>query len=138
MSEENKQTIRRLREEALDNPDILDDLFTEDYVYHGPSVPGELRGGAALKEMQKVFLNGMPDARERVEDQIAEEDKVFTRFSGRGTLTGELMGIPASGKEITWTGMVLSRFRDGLIAEEWVEWDSLRFLQQLGAVPPLA
>ena len=89
-------------------------------------------------EMLNVFLTAMPNAREQVEDQVAEGDKVFTRFSGRGTQTGELMSIPASGKEITWTGMVVSRFSDGRIAEEWVEWNSLSFLQQLGAVPPLS
>lgn len=137
MSAENKETIRRIREEAGANLDMLDGLFTDDHVYHGPSVPGELRGANAFKEMLSGFTQAMPDAREKVEDQLADGDKVFTRFSGRGTHTGELMGMGASGKELTWTGMVVSRFSEGLIAEEWVEWDSLSFLQQLGVVPPL-
>ncbi len=137
MSAENKETIRRIREEAGANLDMLDGLFTDDYVYHGPSVPGELRGANAFKEMLSGFTQAMPDAREKVEDQLADGDKVFTRFSGRGAHTGELMGMGASGKELTWTGMVVSRFSEGLIAEEWVEWDSLSFLQQLGVVPPL-
>ena len=47
------------------------------------------------------------------------------------------MSMAATSKELTWTGMVVSRFRDGLVAEEWVEWDSLSFLQQLGVVAAL-
>ncbi len=107
MSAKNKETIRRIREESGANLDMLDGLFTDDYVYHGPSVPGELHGANAFKEMVRGFVQAMPDAREKVEQQLADGDKVFTRFSGRGTQTGELMGVPASGKEITWTGMVV-------------------------------
>ncbi len=54
MSEANKQTIRRIREEAAANPDLLDGLFTDDYVYHGPSVPGELRGAAAFRNAERL------------------------------------------------------------------------------------
>ncbi len=66
-------------------------------------------------------------------DQIAEGDKVVTRLRGSGRHTGELMGGAPTGKEINWTAVVISRFVDGKIAEEWDEFDALSFTQQLGA-----
>ena len=65
-------------------------------------------------------------------DQIAEGDKVVTRLRGSGRHTGELMGGVPTGEEIYWTAVVISRFVDGKIAEEWDEFDALSFTQQLG------
>ena len=70
-------------------------------------------------------------------DQIVEGDKVVTRLSGSGRHTGELMGAAPTGKTIKFTAVVISRFVDGKIAEEWVEFDALSFLQQLGPVSEL-
>jgi len=72
-----------------------------------------------------------------VVNQIAEGEKVVTRLSGSGRHTGELMGAAPTGKTIKFTAVVISRFVDGKIAEEWVEFDALSFLQQLCAVPEL-
>ena len=137
MSETNKRTIRRVREEALSNLDLLDGLYTDDYVYHGASFPGDMQGPTAVKEMYKGFLAGMPDAHENVEAQFADGDVVITRFSGRATHTGNLLGVPATGKELRWTALVESRFVGDQIAEEWVYLDSLGFLQQVGLMPKL-
>ncbi|MBI3696279.1 MAG: ester cyclase [Acidobacteria bacterium] len=139
MSETNKNTIRTVREEALSkrNLDLLDGLYADDYVYHGPPLLGELRGPTAFKELAKGFVEAVTDLREVVEDQLAEGNKVVTRLSGSGRHTGELMGAAPTGKDLKLTAIVISRFENGKIAEEWVEFDGLSFLQQLGLVPEL-
>ena len=81
------------------------------------------------------YIDAFSDARITVDDQIAEGDKVATRWTGRGTHTGEIAGISATGKDVTVTGLTISRLEGGLIAEEWTTWDTLGMLVQLGAVP---
>ena len=139
MSEPNKRTIRLVREEAMRKGalDKLDGLYTDDYVYHGISSLGDLRGPTAFKEMVKRFIDAVSEFQETVEDQIAEGDKVVTRVTGRGTHTGPLMGAAPTGKELKWSAISIARFVDGRIAEEWVEFDALNFLQQLGALPQM-
>ena len=137
MADQNKKTIRMLREQAPTNPSVLDGLYTDDYVYHGIPLLGDLKGPAAFKAMFTGFTGAISDFREEVVDQIAEGEKVVTRLSGSGRHTGELMGAAPTGKTIKFTAVVISRFVGGKIAEEWVEFDALSFLQQLGAVPEL-
>ena len=139
MSEPNKETIRRVREEAMRKGalDRLDGLYTDDYVYHGISSLGDLRGPTAFKEMVTGFIDAVSEFQETVEDQIAEGDKVVTRVTGRGTHTGPLMGAAPTGKELKWSAISIARFVDGRIAEEWVEFDALNFLQLLGALPQM-
>jgi len=79
-------------------------------------------------------LVAFPDARYTVEDQLADGDKVFTRWSWTGTHKGELMGIALTGKPVRISGMVIDRIVDGKIVEEWEEWDALGMMQQLGVV----
>ena len=133
MSEANKRVIRIVREEAMRKGglDKLDGLYTDDYVYHGIPMLGDLRGPTAFKDLVRGFMDALSGIQETVEDQIAEGDKVVTRLSGRGKHTGELLGAPPSGNEIRWTVIIVSRFVDGKIAEEWAEFDALSFSQQL-------
>jgi predicted ester cyclase len=139
MSEANKRTIRLVREEAMRKGmlDKLDELYTDDYVYHGIPLLGDLRGPTAFKEMAKGFIDGVAEFQKTVEDQIAEGDKVVTRVSGRGKHTGALMDAAPTGKDLKWNAISIARFVDGRIAEEWVEFDALNFLQQLGALPQM-
>jgi predicted ester cyclase len=69
-----------------------------------------------------------------VEDQLADGDKVFTRWSWTGTHKEELMGIAPTGKPVRISGMVIDRIVEGKIIEEWEEWDALGMMQQLGVV----
>lgn len=137
MLDRNKATIRRIREEIVPSHNLaaLDLLYTQDYVYHGPGILGEVKGQSAFRQVAAPFIEAMPDIRERVVDQIAEGNNVATRFTGNGTHKGDLMGMPGTGAQVRWSGIVISRFTaDGKIAEEWVEADSLNFATQLGAV----
>ena len=137
MSEQNKKTIRIVREEAPTNLSVLDGLYTDDYVYHGIPLLGDLKGPDAFKALFAGFVGAIADFREEVMDQMAEGDKVVTRVSGSGRHTGEVMGAAPTGKELKWRAVIISRFAKGKITEEWVEFDALSFLQQLGVVPKL-
>jgi len=137
MSEQNKKTIRIVREEAPTDLSVLDGLYTDDYVYHGIPLLGDLKGPDAFKVLFAGFVGAIADFREEVMDQIAEGDKVVTRVSGSGRHTGEVMGAVPTGKVLKWRAVIISRFAKGKITEEWVEFDALSFLQQLGVVAEL-
>jgi steroid delta-isomerase-like uncharacterized protein len=137
MSEANKALLRRVVEEGLNkhNLPLLHELYAE-CVFYRPDT-GELKG-EALKQYLASILAAFPDFRLTIEDQVAEGDKVATRYSCTGTHQGEFMGLAPTGKQVTTSGMNISRIVEGKIVEERQEWDALGFLQQLGAVPPLA
>ena len=80
------------------------------------------------------FKNALPDARLKIAFQIAEGNKVATRYSWSGTHLGEFYGIPATGKHVSWTATVTFRITDGKIHEAWEDRDLLGALQQLGVV----
>jgi len=73
-----------------------------------------------------------------IDEQLAEGDLVASRWTGRGTHQGELMGIPPTGKQVTVSGITISRVKNGKVVEEWSNWDTLGMLQQLGVVPEMA
>ena len=139
MSEENKAILRRVTDEVFTrgNLDVVDELLAPDYVLHDPGVPGgELRGTESFKQQWvSMFRSAFPDLQLSVEDQVAEGDKVVTRYTGRGTHQGELMGIPPTNNEAVVSGIIISRVSDGRIEEEWNNFDALGMMQQLGVIP---
>jgi steroid delta-isomerase-like uncharacterized protein len=82
-----------------------------------------------------MFLSAFPDLHWTIEDAVAEGNKVVLRLTARGTHRGAFQGIPPTGKQVTVTGIIISRLADGKIAEEWANRDVLGLLQQLGVVP---
>jgi len=82
-----------------------------------------------------MYRNSFPDIRFTVDEQIAEGDKVVTRWTAHGTNTGELLGMPATGKSSTVTGIVVDRIVNGKIAESWPIFDQFGMMQQLGIIP---
>ena len=134
-AEESKTIVRRLLEEPWTDLDVVDELVDETYVGHDPSLPEPLRGPQGFKDNVSMFRAAYSDARITVDDQIAEGDTVASRWTGRGTHDGELMGVPASGKQVTVSGIVVSRVANGKVVEEWTSWDTLGMLRQIGAVP---
>jgi steroid delta-isomerase-like uncharacterized protein len=71
----------------------------------------------------------------RLEDLVAEEDRVVVRWCQTGTHAGPFMGIPPSGRQFTITGIDIHQLRDGRMAEHWHVVDLYGLLQQLGAIP---
>jgi predicted ester cyclase len=138
---ENKATVRRVLNEGFNqgNQSVVDELLAPNYVLHDPGVPGgELRGLEAFKEQWVLMLRtAFPDLRIVIDDQVAEGDKVASRYTGSGTHQGELRGFPPTNNRVEVTGTITSRFVEGKIVEEWNNFDSMGMMQQLGIVPPL-
>jgi steroid delta-isomerase-like uncharacterized protein len=131
-----KEIARHLAEDPSQGKldDVLE-LVADDYVAHVPGSAEPFRGKEGFREFVTTYRTGFPDGTITVDDQIAEGDIVATRWTARGTNTGELMGMPATGRQITVDGMTYSRIVDGRAREAWVTWDTLAMMQQLGAVP---
>ena len=133
--EENKGLVRRAFDEMVNkNWAVVNEMYTADYIWHQPISPEPLTNEES-EQFMRTFLAAFPDYSHTIEDMIAEGDKVVTRYSFRGTHKGEYMGIPATGRQIVSTSILISRIADGKIAEEWQEFDGYRFMQQLGAIP---
>jgi len=136
--EENKALTQRVIEEANSKGtlDVVDEFIASDYVLHTPTATtGEVRGTEGYKQLISMQRSAAPDLNFTVEDQIAEGEKVVTRYSASGTHQEEFMDAAPTGNQVTTTGIVISRIVDGKIVEEWLEWDVLGLMQQLGAIP---
>jgi len=134
-------TARRFFEEIWSQGDfdLVDELVAPEYVSH-PSGPEEtVRGPEGVKEYIARLREGIPDLTVTVEDQIADGDKVATRWTAHGTHAGELMGMEATGRTATVTGITIQRFgAKGRIVAGWTNWDTLGMLQQFGTTPQAA
>ncbi len=84
-----------------------------------------------------VYTQAFPDLRVEIEDMVAEGDRVVTRWRMRGTHTGPLMSLGASGRRVDVSGLRIDRFAKGKIVETWGSWDVLGMLEQIGALPEL-
>ena len=131
-----KKIVRQVLEEPWKgNWDVIDEFVATTYVGFDPSLPEPIRGPDGARTNFQMYLDAFTGAHIKVDDQIAEGDKVATRWTGRGTHTGEIQGIAPTGKEVTVSGLTISRLEGGKIVEEWTTWDTLGMLVQLGAVP---
>jgi steroid delta-isomerase-like uncharacterized protein len=134
-TEESKAISRNFIEEVFNqgNLEVVDQLVASEYVNHVGGT--EVRGRDGMKQFVTTYRAALPDYHCSIEDQIAEGDKVVTRWTARGTQEGELMGIPPTGRHVSLSGVVIDRLANGRLAETWLEADVLGMLQQLGVVP---
>jgi steroid delta-isomerase-like uncharacterized protein len=103
-------------------------------VIRGVIEPAPL-GMSGLKDLIASLRSAFPDLHATVEEQIAEGDKVVSRVTISGTQRGEFAGMPATGKSFTISGVSIWEVRGSLLIQEWVSWDALGMMQQLGAIP---
>ncbi len=115
-----KAVVRRWFDEVINGRDLdaIPELYAADYVHHGAG-GFELHGPDAVREAAAAILAASADRHAVVEDQVAEGDRVVTRFTSRGTQTGAFRGIPPSGQPWTTEGIVISRIEDDKVAEDW-------------------
>jgi steroid delta-isomerase-like uncharacterized protein len=114
---------------------VVDEIFDENYVNHQhylPNSPEVLRGVGPWKDLLREFGEAFPDFNVTIEDQIAEGDKVVTRWTSRGTHKGRFMDIEPTDKQLGWTGISVDHIRRGKIVETWTNWDLMGMMQQLG------
>src|SRR5215210_4552079 len=138
MSEEYKAKVRRFLEEGFGQgkTELVDEVLHSDFVCYDPnSEAGEVRGADTIKQEIEWFRSAVPDLTYTVEDQIAEGDKVVTRYKASGTHQGEFFGVPGTGNRIEMSGINIDRFDEsGKLVEEWAEYDLLGAMKQLGAI----
>jgi steroid delta-isomerase-like uncharacterized protein len=131
--------MRRVLEQAFGEGkvEVIDEVLHSDFVCYDPnSEAGEIRGAETIKGEIGYFRQAFPDFFWRVEDQVAEGDKVVSRYTFGGTHQGEFFGVAGTGQRIEITGIQIDRFdEDGKLVEEWPEYDLLGAMRQLGAVP---
>ena len=132
LEEMNKEIVKRYWEGKWNErrPEILDELQTQDVVYHGTSM--EMNGIEEYKRVYSSFLSAFHDTQVTFEDLIAEGDKVMSRITFSAVHKGELEGIPPTGKTLTISLFTVFRLVDGKIVEEWEIIDELGMMMQLG------
>jgi steroid delta-isomerase-like uncharacterized protein len=125
-SEQNKAVVRRVLEQAWSQGDmaVLDELIADQYVSHS-APPGSAPGREGVRQYVTLFRSAFPDLHASVDDVIAEGDLVVTRWTSSGTHQGELMGIPATGKRVTFSGITINRVSGGKVVEDWTNFDQL-------------
>lgn len=112
----------------------IDELYTSGCVLHDPMIPVALEGRAAFRALVDAYRHAFPNLNFTIEDQIAEADRIVTRWTARGTHLYDLLGIPATGRQVEVTGSSISRVEGGRTAETWVHWDRTALFKQLGLV----
>ena len=134
----NKATVRRFHDALSGGPELvlqaIDEIVAPDVLFHAP-VPTGSTGAQALRQVVTVLSRAFPDLHVAIEDLIEEGDKVVGRNSVTGTHQGEYMGLPPTGKSVSYQEIFIFRFASGRIAEIWGVVDVLSQLKQLGAIP---
>jgi predicted ester cyclase len=133
-SEQIEAVVRACFENASrGNFDALDGIVAPNYVLH----PEEVRGADGLREMVERYRSALSGLRVTIDQQFSQGDYVATRITITGRHDGDLMGTPPTGKDVSFTGITISRCEDGRIAEEWELTDTVGLLGQVGALPEM-
>jgi steroid delta-isomerase-like uncharacterized protein len=135
-TETNLTLVRRFVEEAQTRHNLaaVDDYMSPDFVDHSapPGLPPDREG---VKMQFTMFFTALPDLQAIIHDQVADENKVVTRKTLRGTHQGDLMGIPPTGKTVDIEVIDILAVTDGKITDHWNLVDQLGLLKQLGVLP---
>jgi len=133
---DNKAIARRFIETFnTDDLAAADEFIAAGFTNHDPGTPPLPTGPEGYRQLVRTYRTAFPDLRLTVEDLIAEGDKVAVRWTAKGTNNGELMGMPPTGKPGTVSGISILPIEGGKITAQWVNWDTLGMLQQLGVIP---
>ena len=135
--QENKAIIRRYFDEALNQrkPTTVDEIFSEQFIGYAPS--GAISDLNAFKNALAMSHQAFPDLHVTIEDQIAEGDKVTTRWKASATHLGTFAGVvPPTNKRVTLTALHVHQIVDGKIVVLWEQLDLFGLFQQLGFSSP--
>src|SRR3954453_156671 len=136
ISDENKAIALRLIDEVLNAHSLarFDELYDPNYVSHALP-PGFSPDREGMRQYNIQYFQAFPDMDITVDGMIAEGDWVAVYYTGTGTHQGELLGIPATGKQVSASAILSLRIVDGKIVEDRLDGDKLGLLQQLGVIP---
>jgi steroid delta-isomerase-like uncharacterized protein len=135
-TEENAAVVRRFAEEVITQGDFdsARQFVWEDVVEQVP-LPGQGPGLEGLKDILRTMRRAFPDLDFAIKEQIAEGDKVASRFEWTGTHKAEFLGVPATGHHVRVWGIVIDRLEEGRIKDTRIIMDTLGLMMQLGVFP---
>ena len=136
-TEQNKALFRQLIEEFFNrgNMSRADEFLAPDFVEREELPPGIPRDREGVKQLTTMLRSAFPDFKATIDDIVAEGDKVVVRSTWSGTHKGEFMGIPPTGKSVSFGVIDIIRIAGGKCVEHWGQMDSMGLMQQLGAIP---
>ena len=136
-TEQNKVLVRQMVEEIFNrgNMSQADEFLAPDFVEREELPPGIPRDREGVKQLATMLRSAFPDFKATIDDIVAEGDKVVIRQTWSGTHKGEFMGIPPTGKSVSFGVIDILRIAGGKFAEHWGQMDSMGLMQQLGAIP---
>ncbi len=135
-TEENKAIVSRFIEEVFNKKNVafIDEYIALDAVDH--LLPQNMPPGReGARQFIGMFFTAFPDLHAHLDDLVAEGDKVVSRTSYHATNNGAIIGMPATGKAVSISGIDITRIAHGQSVEHWGQLDMLGLLQQLGVVP---
>src|SRR5947208_12004496 len=132
---ERKDFIRRVTTELWNEGkvELIDEMCAANCSFHDPNFP--VRGLEGMKEQVRAIRHAQPDLHVDVHDILCDGDMTCARWTMGGTATNEFRGLPATGKSYVMSGVTMDKWQDDKIVEEWVSYDLLGALQQLGIIP---
>lgn len=128
-----KDVLARTWTELDDNKNVgaLDQFFAPDYVRHGRRSYTR----DEFKQMLRELHIGFPDLEMVSLDMVREENRIAYRWESVGTHLGPYLGALPTRRRIRAYGITISRFEDGVIAEDWASWNEVSVLHDLGILP---
>ena len=135
--DEIREVGRRFVEEVINKQNLAaaDELVAENFVELDP-LPGQAQGREGLKQILAMFFAAFPDLHWTVEEDAAEGEKLWSRFTWRGTHRGDFLGVPATGNQVEVNGVVIDRIVEGKMVDSRILMNALTLMQQLGVIPP--
>jgi steroid delta-isomerase-like uncharacterized protein len=136
-TEQNKALARQMIEEVFNRGNVsrADEFMAPDFVEREELPPGLPPGREGVKQLTAAMRNAFPDFKATIDDIVAEGDKVVLRQTWSGTHKGEFMGVPPTGKHVSFQVIDIIRFAGGKCVEHWGQMDRMGLMQQLGAIP---
>ena len=133
--EKNKQLVRRAVDEIwnLGKYQMLNEFITDAFTIHLSNPDEKIHGLEGVVKYYTELRNAFPDIHFTIDSQMAEDDRVVTQWTARGTHRGNFRGIPATGRKFQIAAVDIERIVDGKVVECWPAMDELALLQQLGA-----
>ena len=117
--------------------EFIDKIIAKSQALGDPTLSGGAVGPAAYRRRVERFLKGLPDLRFNIDETVSEKDKLVVAWTLTRTHCGEFLGIPATNKKISVSGITINQIADGKILESTVLWDVVSLTQQLGIAVPL-
>jgi steroid delta-isomerase-like uncharacterized protein len=136
-AEQNKALTVRFVEQLFNrgNLSIVGEIFAPDFIEREQLPPGIPADAEGVKVLTTLLRSAFPDFKATIDDILAEGDKVVIRMTWSGTQKGEFMGVPATGKRVSFGVIDIIRITNGKVVEHWGQMDSMSLMQQLGAIP---